>query len=326
MYPRRLFPIVAVVLGLAVGGGPGVASGAIPDVTGAIHACFANANPHTLRLIDTAIPGEGCDVAGETALNWSQTGPPGPTGPPGAQGPAGPAGAQGPPGPPGPTTLAPALEWVGLKLSLPDSAHYKKGVVPNVPFALPTGNWSVTATTHYVNADLSDPFDRTSHACELREAGVAPLTYPPGQSIYFLPISNSVADPDYVTVAGLFESTGAGVVIDCGPVNLASSQATLVIDSLVAVRVGAIQRFPPASPAPAPTADTAISSTLSVRLSAGQTRRLRDIYFSSRSSASARLQAQTVLLADQGQTVDEIAQATFSTPAQVRSVVKAFKH
>jgi hypothetical protein len=59
---------------------------AIPDPSGAIHACYrSNGN---LRLVDKS----GCTGA-ETALTWNQTGP------------HGPAGAAGPAGTPGPRAL-----------------------------------------------------------------------------------------------------------------------------------------------------------------------------------------------------------------------------
>jgi hypothetical protein len=64
---------------------------AIPDASGAIHACYrSNGN---LRLIDKS----GCTSA-ETALTWNQTGPQGPAGTPGPQGAPGPQGQPGTPG------------------------------------------------------------------------------------------------------------------------------------------------------------------------------------------------------------------------------------
>jgi hypothetical protein len=52
---------------------------AIPDPSGAIHACYrSNGN---LRLVDRS----SC-TSSETALTWNQTGPQGPAGAPGPQG------------------------------------------------------------------------------------------------------------------------------------------------------------------------------------------------------------------------------------------------
>lgn len=71
-----------------------------------IHGCI-NANGG-LRI--TGAPGYGnastaCG-GGETAVDWSQQGPPGPAGASGAAGPVGPAGALGPPGAAGPPPAA----------------------------------------------------------------------------------------------------------------------------------------------------------------------------------------------------------------------------
>jgi hypothetical protein len=67
-----------------------------------VHGCI-NANGG-LRI--TGAPGYGSPstacAGGETAVDWSQTGPPGAAGAPGVAGPAGPTGAIGPPGPAGP--------------------------------------------------------------------------------------------------------------------------------------------------------------------------------------------------------------------------------
>ena len=96
----------AVLLVLAVG--VGVATGAIPDSGGVIHACYdtpgqaANDNGHgQLRLIDTG-SGQKCKP-NETALAWNQTGAKGDTGPQGPKGDTGATGAQGPKGDTGAT-------------------------------------------------------------------------------------------------------------------------------------------------------------------------------------------------------------------------------
>jgi hypothetical protein len=71
-----------------------------------IHGCI-NANGG-LRI--TGAPGYGnpstACAGGETAVDWSQTGPAGPAGAPGPAGTAGPAGGVGPPGPAGPAPTA----------------------------------------------------------------------------------------------------------------------------------------------------------------------------------------------------------------------------
>jgi hypothetical protein len=93
-----------ITVGLAVLacalGATAVVKASIPDGGGVIHGCYKT-NQGTLRVIDTAL-GQTCSN-GETALNWSQTGP---AGPQGAPGPQGPQGQQGPQGNPGPTYAA----------------------------------------------------------------------------------------------------------------------------------------------------------------------------------------------------------------------------
>ena len=75
---------------------------AIPDPSGAIHACYrSNGN---LRLVDKS----NC-TSGETALTWNQTGP---------QGPAGAPGPQGQPGTPGPAGVA-GYEIINTHETLP---------------------------------------------------------------------------------------------------------------------------------------------------------------------------------------------------------------
>ena len=86
---------------------------AIPDPSGAIHACYrSNGN---LRLVDKS----GCTGA-ETALTWNQTGPQGPAG---AAGPAGTPGPQGAPGPQGQPGTGPAgvagYEIINTRETLP---------------------------------------------------------------------------------------------------------------------------------------------------------------------------------------------------------------
>ncbi|MDX6511280.1 MAG: hypothetical protein QOE36_784 [Gaiellaceae bacterium] len=95
----------------AVVAGAGIAYAAVPDGTGAIHACYKDNGD--LRVIDPTGAKKdqnGCK-SGETALTWNQQGsagapgapgPQGPKGDTGATGPAGPSGAAGPAGPAGP--------------------------------------------------------------------------------------------------------------------------------------------------------------------------------------------------------------------------------
>ena len=77
--------LIAAVAAIAAG----VAYATIPDSNGVISGCYNKQG--VVRVIDTSAGGK-C-TAGETALDWSQTGP---SGPPGSQGPPGPPGAAAP--------------------------------------------------------------------------------------------------------------------------------------------------------------------------------------------------------------------------------------
>jgi hypothetical protein len=102
----RVAVLVVVVLGLTAGG---IAYASIPDASGVIHGCYLTKNG-SLRVIQS--PGGAC-VSGETALNWSQTGPKGATGARGTAGTNGTNGATGPTGPMGPSGSGAAL-WANV--------------------------------------------------------------------------------------------------------------------------------------------------------------------------------------------------------------------
>jgi hypothetical protein len=84
----RVSVLVVVVLGLTAGG---IAYASIPDASGVIHGCYLTKNG-SLRVIQS--PGSAC-TSGETALNWSETGPKGATGTNGTNGATGPTGPTG---------------------------------------------------------------------------------------------------------------------------------------------------------------------------------------------------------------------------------------
>lgn len=80
----------AAILSLA---GLGIASAAIPDSSGVIHACYKTPVPGhgtNLEVIDSE--NGGTCANGYSPVTWNQTGPQGATGATGATGPAGPAG------------------------------------------------------------------------------------------------------------------------------------------------------------------------------------------------------------------------------------------
>jgi hypothetical protein len=93
-FSRRVVALGVGVLALA----GGLAYASIPDGNGTISACYLT-GVGQVRLIDPSR--EQCRP-NETAISWSQTGPPGATG---ATGPQGATGATGPQGPSGATGL-----------------------------------------------------------------------------------------------------------------------------------------------------------------------------------------------------------------------------
>lgn len=82
----RIHPSPAMIVAVAalVVAAAGGAAAAIPDPDGTIHGCLRSGN---LRVIDAAVT--ACQ-AGETPLNFNQSGRPGDSGPPGPAGPPGP--------------------------------------------------------------------------------------------------------------------------------------------------------------------------------------------------------------------------------------------
>jgi hypothetical protein len=75
----RRVATIGVVLLIALAAGAAVAYAVIPDASGIIHGCY-KASDGKLRVVDST-----CG-SGETALDWSQTGPQGPAGADGVSG------------------------------------------------------------------------------------------------------------------------------------------------------------------------------------------------------------------------------------------------
>jgi Collagen triple helix repeat (20 copies) len=107
--PGGVWTPAALIVGLSLGLVSSIAYASIPAPGGLISGCVSTAQvqgQHALTLLDTA-QSTVCQ-AGQTLINWNQTGPVGPQGPKGdlgatgAQGPIGPAGPSGPAGPAGP--------------------------------------------------------------------------------------------------------------------------------------------------------------------------------------------------------------------------------
>ena len=102
--------IAAGVAGLMAGGG--IATAAIPDSDGVIHACYDTTSGQ-VRIVDpeTNSP-KGCGK-NEIALDWNHQGPKGNQGdvrPQGPDGPTGPTGPTGPAGPQGPAARRAQLD------------------------------------------------------------------------------------------------------------------------------------------------------------------------------------------------------------------------
>ena len=129
---KTRFAFLVGVLAAALGAG--VAYAAIPDGSGAFHACYKTSGGQ-LRLVDTA----GDCNASETATEWSQTGPTGATGPSGATGPTGDTGPAG--------TFSGVFESPNhqFKLEVSDSGIFLRG--PNAKIELDNSSIRIDSQT-----------------------------------------------------------------------------------------------------------------------------------------------------------------------------------
>src|SRR6516225_3908697 len=114
----RAKAFIAIVSSAILAVAAGVAYATVPDSQGLIHSCIRNG---AIRIIDTDA-GQTCK-AGESALQWSQTGPQGPPGSQGQPGSQGDQGEQGPPGLQGP----PGQDAVSLWAAVDDQAKLVHG-------------------------------------------------------------------------------------------------------------------------------------------------------------------------------------------------------
>jgi hypothetical protein len=171
---NRFFGVLATIaLILAV---LSISRASIPDADGVIHGCY-NKSGGSIRIIDSSVTRCGSN---ETAVNWSQTGPPGPIGPQGPQGPTGPAGATGPTGPVGPAGPrgpagpegTPGISRanfsstnIGYRLPGPDYTKVLSQVYPE-------GNWVIAADAELQAETGAD--SPVGLGCQLRNgSGVA---------------------------------------------------------------------------------------------------------------------------------------------------------
>jgi len=163
----------------------GVAVAAIPGPDGVINGCYLNSGGN-MRVIDS---GKTCD-AGETALNWNQTGAPGPVGSPGATGAPGPQGAPGAPGSGGGGTTAMATA-IGSEVELvpsgkTDAYSEIRQMTLEPGFYVLTGHVTVIGSPEFTRAP-----DRGVHRgrrvlvpdirCQLRLT--APVERAPGETL-----------------------------------------------------------------------------------------------------------------------------------------------
>jgi hypothetical protein len=167
----------AGVVGVVAGGG--IATAAIPDSDGVIHACYDETSGQA-RIVDpeSGSP-KGCGK-NEIALEWNRqgpkgeqgdVGPQGPAGPTGPAGPAGPSGATGPAGPVGPAgpagpagnSVAKVVSATGVRLSSPESTRV-------VAMSLPAGSWVIQATAQITYPVFVTGDGNFSARCQLRHA------------------------------------------------------------------------------------------------------------------------------------------------------------
>jgi hypothetical protein len=149
MTMRRITVALAVVVA-ALGITAAVSAGIPPDGAGVIHGCYAKSTPPggqpgALRVIDTSL-GQNCQLS-ESAVNWSQTGPPGPQGPQGVQGARGPTGPKGDKGDPGVSSYS-----AGTGLALSGNTFSVAG-----SFQLPQG-CSAGQSPYLLGVPLSHPW------------------------------------------------------------------------------------------------------------------------------------------------------------------------
>jgi len=148
------------VAGLAMLVAAGVAFGAIPDPGGVIHGCYDKKG--ALRVLDPTTDACG---KGESALDWSQQGPPGPAGTAGAQGPQGPAGLQGPQGPAG-SSHGYAFKVTGVGIDTTPTSIIS-GSVPAGTYMVWAQTWFdelvvPTAADTLVSCSIDSPFSQSA--------------------------------------------------------------------------------------------------------------------------------------------------------------------
>jgi Collagen triple helix repeat (20 copies) len=168
--------LIAAAAAVLVAGG-GIATAAIPDSDGVIHACY-DAISGQVRIVDPETGSPKACGKNEIAIDWNQQGPKGDQGDVGPQGPAGPTGPAGPAGPSGPTGPAgpigpagpagPAGSSAAKVVSATGVALGPSGFTQVVAMSLPAGSWVIQATAQISYPVFFDDDGNVSARCQLR--------------------------------------------------------------------------------------------------------------------------------------------------------------
>ena len=202
-----------------------VATAAIPDEDGTIHACYDKQG--SVRVIDARV--QSC-TKHETALDWDRTGPAGPAGP---AGPKGDTGESGQPGADGATGPRGAESWAGniglvscsasvcfgspqgrsfktqnrstVQMASPSEAATVRSFAVSIPN--PNTNHSVTFTLQRDDVDLLSCTIDAANDVQQCNSGTAAASVPRGAA---LSIKISGSQPDVDNAAFGFRLTPAG--------------------------------------------------------------------------------------------------------------------
>lgn len=193
----------------------------IPDGSGVVHGCYSKSaapggQPGALRVIDTGL-GQSCTLS-ESAVSWSQTGPPGPQGPQGQRGPTGPQGVKGAVGPTGPAGPSNAYTNYGSFQSVPAG-----GAATLASVVLPVGRYTLSGTVEWENgARPVLPLCQFDSAATVHQEGEAA-----SGELVLIPM---IGDVDVTT-------DGTTVSLDC---SLGLTNSAGMVGAMIATRVGAV--------------------------------------------------------------------------------------
>ncbi len=326
---RRTIAAAVAVAGVLVAT---TAVASIPDASNTIHGCYQNTGG-ALRVIDSAAPGASCDGAGETALNWGQTGPQGPQG---AKGDTGPAGAAGAPGAAGAGVVAFRTNPDQKAVFVDEPTGGDNRDHKDTTLKLPAGSYAVFA--HWT---VSVP----STICFLvLHDGAAPI------AAKFFAAPSDPAVVQYQAEFGTPEVARYGGTVEHGNVSVVGAIATAgyalvrctsaemepitskssVHATITALKVGSTvvsdedgdTSAPPASPSKGIALKALPKGTTA--LSAGNQSQLLQLASQGAKKPTRQQRARIVLLSTSGDSVAEVAATVGVSGQQVRKVVSAF--